>query len=155
MNEDVDLVISRRIAAPRDAVWAAWADPGRLARWWCPAPWTTELVAFEFAAGGALHTRMRGPDGDSSEVDGAFVEIVPGERIVWTTLLRAGWRPAPEPWMPMTAIVTLADEYGGTRYVATVRHRDAASRERHAGMGFHEGWGACIEQLERVALAGR
>ena len=39
-------------------------------------------------------------------------------------------RPAPEPWMPMPAIVSLADEDGGTRYVATARHRDAASRER-------------------------
>lgn len=52
----------------------------------------------------------------------------------------------------MTAVITFADEAGGTRYTATAMHPDAATRERHAQMGFFEGWNLCIDQLEAFAL---
>ena len=81
---------------------------------------------------------------------GSFLEVVPTQRIVFTSLLGGGWRPL-KPWMPFTAIITLADEATGTRYVATVMHPDEASRAEHLKLGFHEGWGTCIDQLEALA----
>jgi hypothetical protein len=30
-------------------------------------------------------------------------------------------------------------------------HRNAADRETHEKMGFHEGWGTCADQLGEVA----
>ena len=71
-------------------------------------------------------------------------------RITFTSMLLGGWRPA-TPWMPFTAIVTLADEGDGTRYVAKVMHADQASRDRHEEMGFFDGWNTCIDQLEALA----
>ena len=149
---DHDLAISRLLKAPRAALWRAWTEPERLKRWWCPRPWVTEVRAFDLRPGGAFHTFMSGPDGGTSDNPGSFLEIVPGERIVFTLMLLAGWRPA-TPWLPMTAVITFADEAGGTRYTATVMHPDAATRDRHAEMGFHEGWNLCIDQLEADALA--
>lgn len=149
---DHDLVISRLLKAPRAALWRAWTEPDRLKEWWCPKPWVTEVRAFELRAGGAFHTFMSGPDGGTSDNPGCFLEIVPGERIAWTSMLVGGWRPA-TPWMPMTAVFTFADEAAGTRYTATALHPDAATRERHAQMGFFEGWNLCIDQLEACALA--
>ena len=72
-------------------------------------------------------------------------------RIVWTSALVGGWRPAAQPWMPMTAFITLADEGEHTRYAARVLHPDRATRDRHEEMGFFDGWGTCIEQLEAFA----
>lgn len=149
---DHDLVISRLLRAPRAALWRAWTEPERLKQWWCPKPWVTEVRAFELRPGGSFHTFMSGPDGGSSDNPGCFLEIVPGERIAWTTMLTGGWRPATS-WMPMTAVFTFADEAGGTRYTATAMHPDAATRDRHAEMGFHEGWNLCIDQLDAFALA--
>lgn len=149
---DHDLVISRLLKAPRAALWRAWTEPDRLKEWWCPKPWVTEVRAFDLRPGGAFHTFMSGPDGGTSDNPGCFLEIVPGERIVSTSMLLAGWRPA-TPWMPMTAVITFADEAGGTRYTATAMHPDAATRDRHAQMGFHEGWNLCIDQLESYTLA--
>jgi uncharacterized protein YndB with AHSA1/START domain len=149
---DHDLVISRLLKAPRAALWRAWTEPDRLKQWWCPKPWVTEVRAFDLRPGGAFHTVMSGPDGGTSDNPGCFLEIVPGQRIVSTSMLLAGWRPA-TPWMPMTAVITFADEAGGTRYTATAMHPDAATRERHAQMGFHEGWNLCIDQLEACAQA--
>ncbi len=149
---DHDLVITRVLKAPCASLWRAWTEPDRLKQWWCPKPWVTEVRAFDLRPGGAFHTVMSGPDGGTSDNPGCFLEIVPGERIVSTSMLLAGWRPA-TPWMPMTAVITFADEAGGTRYTATAMHPDAATRERHAQMGFFEGWNLCIDQLEAFALA--
>lgn len=148
---DHDLVISRLLKAPRATLWRAWTEPDRLKEWWCPKPWVTEVRAFELRPGGAFHTFMSGPDGGTSDNPGCFLEIVPGERIVSTSMLLGGWRPA-TPWMAMTAVITFADEAGGTRYTATAMHPDAATRDKHAEMGFFEGWNLCIDQLEAYAL---
>jgi uncharacterized protein YndB with AHSA1/START domain len=145
-----DLVISRLVRAPRAAVWRAWTEPELLKQWWCPRPWTTEVRAFELRPGGAFHTFMRGPDGGTSDNPGSFLDVVAMQRIVFTSLLGGGWRPL-KPWMPFTAIITLADEGAGTRYIATVMHPDEASRAEHVKLGFHEGWGSCIDQLEALA----
>lgn len=148
--ESQDLVISRLVRAPRAKLWKAWTDPNLLKQWWCPKPWTTEVIAFDVRPGGAFHTAMKGPDGASSDNPGCFLELVPQQRIVMTSMLTGGWRPA-TPWLAMTAIVTMADEGEGTRYVATVMHPDAATKDRHAQMGFFQGWNTCIDQLEAFA----
>ena len=147
-----DLVISRLVRAPRAKLWRAWTDPQLLKEWWCPKPWTTEVRAFELRPGGAFHTFMRGPEGASSDNPGCFLEIVPQHRIVMTSMLSAGWRPA-TPWLGMTAVVTMADEGEGTRYVATVMHPDVATAKRHEEIGFFQGWNTCIDQLESFARA--
>lgn len=145
-----DLVISRLVRAPRAALWRAWTDPALLAEWWCPKPWTTEVRALDLRPGGAFHTFMRGPEGGESDNPGAFLEIVPRERLVFTSMLVGDYRPA-TPWMPFTAVITMADEAAGTRYVARVMHPDQSTRDKHEKMGFFEGWGLCITQLDELA----
>jgi len=145
-----DLVISRLVRAPRATLWRAWTQPQLLEQWWCPRPWTTEVRAFDLRPGGAFHTFMRGPDGGTSDNPGCFLEIVPQQRIVFSSMLVGGWRPQ-TPWMPFTAIISLADEGEDTRYIAHVMHPDQASRDRHEELGFFDGWNTCITQLETFA----
>jgi uncharacterized protein YndB with AHSA1/START domain len=145
-----DLVISRLVRAPRATVWRVWSDPALLKEWWCPKPWATEVRAFELRAGGNFHTFMSGPDGGTSDNPGCFLDVLPGERLAFTSMLTGGWRPA-APWLPFTAVITMADEGEGTRYTATVMHPDQAWRDKHEAMGFFDGWGTCIGQLEALA----
>ena len=149
-----DLVISRIVRAPRKALWQAWSDPQLLKEWWCPRPWTTEVRAFDMRPGGNFHTFMQGPEGGTSDNPGCFLEVVPESRIAFTSLLTGGWRPA-TPWLAFSAVITMADEAEGTRYVATVMHPDKATRDRHYQMGFHDGWNTCITQLDELALTLR
>lgn len=144
-----DLIISRLVRAPRDMLWRAWTDPQLLKEWWCPKPWTTEVLAFNLRPGGAFHTFMRGPDGGTSDNPGCFLEVVPQSRIVFTSLLTEGWRPA-TPWMAFAAAISMADEGDGTRYIAHVMHPDKATRDRHDELGFFEGWSTGIDQLKRL-----
>jgi uncharacterized protein YndB with AHSA1/START domain len=153
---ETELSISRRIAAPRAAVWAAWSEPGRLEEWFCPKPWRAEVRAFDLRPGGAFRTVMHGPEGERhDEGDGCFLEVVPQERIVFTSVLGEGFRPVIASNqgcdLPMTAIITLADDGAGTLYTARVLHANADDRRKHEEMGFEPGWGAAIAQLEEVA----
>ena len=145
-----DLIITRTLRAPRQALWRAWSDPDLLKEWWCPKPWTTEVKAFDLRPGGAFHTLMRGPEGGVSDNPGCFLEVVPQARIVMTSMLTADWRPA-TPWLGMTAIITMEDDGAGCRYTARVMHPDEATRAKHEKMGFFEGWGTVITQLEAFA----
>lgn len=149
-----DLEISRYLAAPRARIWKAWSDPKLLAQWWCPKPWVTEVRKFDFRPGGDFYTFMRGPDGNggegTSDNPGCFLEIVPHERIVSTSMLTGGYRPH-KSWLPMTAIFSMQDEGEGTRYTARALHMNAEEAQKHKDMGFYEGWGICITQLEEFA----
>jgi len=51
------------------------------------------------------------------------------ERIFWTSMLVAGWRPA-TPWLGMTGIFTLVDEGPGTRYTARCLHKDGEDHKK-------------------------
>jgi uncharacterized protein YndB with AHSA1/START domain len=69
---------------------------------------------------------------------------------VFTDTYTEGWKPAPEPFM--TAMVFLSDApEGGTLYTAIARHRNSDSRKAHDDMGFHDGWGTVVTQLEAYA----
>jgi uncharacterized protein YndB with AHSA1/START domain len=149
-----DLVITRVLRAPRAALWRAWTEPELLREWWCPKPWTTDVLAFDLRPGGAFHTLMKGPDGNSSDNPGSFLDIVPQSRIVFSSMLTAGWRPA-KPWLGFTAVITMDDEEAGSRYVARVMHQDDASREQHEKLGFFDGWNSVITQLDAFACSLR
>jgi uncharacterized protein YndB with AHSA1/START domain len=152
---DTELSISRRIAAPRSAVWAAWSDPRVMEEWFCPKPWRAEVVRCDMRPGGAFVTRMHGPEGESQHSAGCFLEVTPQTRIVFTSVLGEGWKPLISSNegcdMPMTAIFTFEDDGDGTRYAARVLHANAEDTRKHVDMGFEPGWGAVIAQLEAVA----
>jgi len=152
--ESRDLVISRVLRAPRSALWRAWSDPALLKEWWCPKPWTTQVRDFDLRPGGNFHTFMQGPDGGTSDNPGCFLEVVPQSRLVFTSMLTGGWRPH-KPWLGFTAIITMEDDPGGSRYVARVMHPDDATRDQHEKMGFFEGWNTAITQLDDFALTLR
>ena len=94
---------------------------------------------------------MRSPEGKDFPNTGCVLEVVPQERLVWTDALLPGYRPSEKPFF--TAIIALEKQGKGTRYTATAIHRDEAGRKQHEEMGFHEGWGQCLDQL--VAYSAR
>jgi uncharacterized protein YndB with AHSA1/START domain len=78
---DREFVHSRLIDAPRERVFAAIADPARLARWWGPNGFTSTFDVFEFRPGGAWRFVMHGPDGTDHPNESVFAEIVAPQRV--------------------------------------------------------------------------
>ena len=94
---------------------------------------------------------MHGPDGTTYPNESHFVEIVPEERIVFTTALTAGWRPAATA-LPITAIISMTDENNITNYATQVLIKNKADRQKLQEMNFEAGWTLGIEQLSEFAL---
>lgn len=149
-NPELDLMIERRLSAPRTSVWKAWSTPDLLEQWWAPKPWKTKIHALDMHAGGTFGSEMIGPEGENFRSDGCFLIVETGHRIVFTDAMSGGYRPNASPFM--TAEITMTDTPdGGTLYIARVKHADEEARKRHEEMGFEEGWGTCISQLENLA----
>lgn len=145
-----ELAIERTIDAPRDAVWRAVVD--HLPEWWCPRPWTSEIVDLDWRSGGAFSITMHGPDGETHPGQGVLLDVVPGERIVFTNMLDAGWNPQAAQPVGIVGMFEFGDTGDGkTSYRASSRHWSEADMTAHADMGFADGWGVCADQLEEVA----
>jgi uncharacterized protein YndB with AHSA1/START domain len=143
-----ELSITRLIDAPVEQVWQIATE--RLAEWWCPKPWTTEIVEQDWRPGGRSAMIMRGPDGEEHPMEGVFLEVTPGKRFVFTDAFKAGW-------IPQTAFMVgwfdFAEEGGKTRYTAGARHWTEEALKQHEAMGFAEGWTKVAEQLAAIAEA--
>ncbi len=158
MTKTNDLVLERTLNASRELVWKAWTDPQLLKQWFAPKPYEISEVEMDLSPGGTFRIRMVGPDGfDTGHGNpGCVLEVVNGEKLVWTSALGPQYRPAEMgegcESFPMTAVVTFADAGDGkTLYRAVALHKNEADRDMHANMGFDEGWGKCAEQLEELA----
>lgn len=145
-----ELSIERTFDAPLDAVWRAVTD--HLPEWWCPRPWTSEIVALEWKSGGRFAITMHGPDGEVHAGDGMLLEVVPRQRIVFTNMLGKAWTPQDAQPLGIVGKFEFSDAGNGkTAYRASALHWNEADAKKHADMGFAEGWGICADQLEEVA----
>ena len=67
------------IPASPAQVYAAIADPARIARWWGPDGFHNTIHEFDFRPGGRWLLTMHGPDGKDHPNESRFTRLVPGE----------------------------------------------------------------------------
>jgi len=72
---------SRELAATPDAVFDAFRNPERLARWWGPTGFTNTFHIFELRNGGSWQFTMHSADGTDHPNQSEFLEIVPDSTI--------------------------------------------------------------------------
>lgn len=148
LNADLDLELVREVPVSPEDVFRAWTDPKSIPHWFAPRPYSISLCEIDLRPGGEFRTIMNDPDGiQMMDETGCYLEVVPNERLIWTTALTTNFRPQPGE-MPFTAILELADNgSGGCTYRAVAVHQDPAGAKQHSQMGFHDGWGTCLDQL--------
>jgi uncharacterized protein YndB with AHSA1/START domain len=69
------IVTARVFPFPREQVYAAFARPELLARWWGPKDFTNSFEVFEFRPGGQWKFVMHGPDGSDYANENVFVRL--------------------------------------------------------------------------------
>ena len=153
VNPNTDFVIERFIDAPRQLVWEALTKPEHLKAWYMPKAWgAVAACELDVRPGGMFSVDISVGQGQVVPNLGCFVDVVPMERLVYTSMLFPGYRPAVFDDIPITAIVTLQSEGTGTRYVFTALHRNEADLETNRTSGWAEGTEIATQQLlEHVA----
>jgi uncharacterized protein YndB with AHSA1/START domain len=156
-DPNLDLFLERIIDVPPELVWRAWTTPEHVKKWFTPSPWTTVDCEINLRPGGVFRTVMRSPEGQTFPNVGCYLEIVDNERLIWTNAVAPGYRPNESPAacpgdsFYFTAVISIEPHEKGTKYSALVMHADVASCNRHEALGFHDGWGAALDQLITVA----
>jgi uncharacterized protein YndB with AHSA1/START domain len=145
----LDLVLERIVDVPPELVWKAWTEPERIKKWFTPDPWRTVECEVDLRPGGIFRFVMRSPEGQDSPYLGCFLEVIANRKLVWTSALGPGFRPSKSSadFFPFTAVIAMEPHGTGTKYTALVLHGTEEDAKKHAGMGFHDGWGKALEQL--------
>lgn len=162
-----ELKLQRQIAAPRELVFGAWADPKQMGQWYGPKGFTCPVCEGDARVGGAWRLTMRAPDGKDYPLTGTYREIDPPRRLVieisladhppeWHEMIRnfrikLGEAPdAPEGTVLM--IAEFEERDGGTWLTVTDRFTTASERDAHRDLGAAEGWTQTLDRLvEHVA----
>ncbi len=143
-----DITLTRTLDAPRELVFRAWTDPVELAKWWGPHGFTTPVCRLDLRSGGSLYLEMAGPPGSPWEKPnpmwGEFVEIVPPERLVFTTFLKNAEGTI---FLENLNTVTLTENGGKTTLTLEVRVRTALPEAEGPLEGMAEGWSQSLERL--------
>ena len=154
LDPKLDFAIERFIDAPPRLVWEALTKPEHLKEWYMPKAWGRVARAeLDVRPGGIISIDIAVGDGPASPNVGCVLEVIPMERLVWTSMLFPGYRPAVFDDIPITAIMTMEPVGTGTRYVFTALHRNEADLETNKASGFYQGTEIAVDQLVAHVLA--
>jgi uncharacterized protein YndB with AHSA1/START domain len=148
IDPKIDLVLERFIDAPRQLVWEALTKPEHLKEWYMPKPWgRVSRAEIDLRPGGIIGIDIALADGQEFPNLGCILDVIPMERLVWTSMLFPGYRPAVFDDIPITAIMTMESVGAGTRYVFTALHRDEADYEKNKASGWQQGTEIALAQF--------
>jgi uncharacterized protein YndB with AHSA1/START domain len=147
------MTVVAQFAAPVARVWAAYADPRQLERFWGPPEWPATFTRHDFAVGGRSEYHMTGPKGEQSRGFFEFISIdEPRSFEVLDGFLDADGKPTPG--MPtMTIKFNFEAHDGGTRVVTVTKFPSLEALEQMIAMGMEEGMRGAMSQIDAVLAA--
>jgi uncharacterized protein YndB with AHSA1/START domain len=115
-TSDRELVVTRTIDGPPDAVFEAWTDAELFRQWWVPKSAGVKLLSCEVDArvGGGYRLTFDNGTAEGMAFFGRYLEVTPSTRLVWTN------EEGDEGTVVTT--VTFEDHSAGTRLVVHDRY---------------------------------
>jgi uncharacterized protein YndB with AHSA1/START domain len=142
-TSELEFVMTRVLAAPRELVYAACTEPQHLAQWWGPRSYTLPVCEMDVRPGGTYRFVQHAPDGNEYAFHGTFREVVPPERVVMTQVF--------DPYPMSELLVSLSFEDLGdsrTRLVDTMSFDSFEARDATLSSGME---GGARESYDRLA----
>jgi uncharacterized protein YndB with AHSA1/START domain len=143
---DKHVVVTRRFAAPPEAVYRAHTEPRLIQRWLLgPDGWTMPVCVCEARPGGKIRYEWTDGKGGGFYLTGEFVELVPFSRIVHVERMHL-----PDP-CPDNHVVTRFEQDGsGTLMTMHMTLPDAQTRAAMLASGMEHGMEASYVRLETM-----
>ena len=142
-----EFVVERQFSAPRTLLFQVFTQPEHLKRWWAPPPYTVPVCTIDLRPGGIWHYCLRSPEGQDQWARSVYREIVPPEKLVYTTTF-ADEHANPIEGIPehLTTVI-FTEEAGRTRVTARVRFSSAAALKVAVDLGILQGMSTTLEYL--------
>jgi uncharacterized protein YndB with AHSA1/START domain len=134
--------MTRSLPALPAVVFAAFSNPGELAKWWGPQEFTVGSLDFDPRVGRTYRIEMQPPGGDPFYLTGEFREVDPPARLAFTFVYED-----PDPEDVETLVELSFHDLGqSTELVFTQgRFKTEARRELH-----RSGWTDSFDRLEQL-----
>lgn len=144
---DTHIVVTRRFAAPPEAVYRAHLDP-KLLQEWCLGPegWTMPVCINEAKPGGRMRYEWANGKGASFYLTGEILELDPPHRIVHVERMHM-----PNPTPDNHVVTTFVAEGKGTLMTMRMSLPDAATRKAMLATGMAGGMEDSYARLERLS----
>lgn len=133
-----------------ERLWAAWADPRQLERFWGPPGWPATFTRHDLAVGGRSEYHMTGPEGECSSGYWAYETVEPGELIEVVDGFAHDDGSANDEMPTMRMRMAFESTATGSRFTSVTTFPDLATMEQLAEMGMVEGATAAFGQMDVV-----
>ncbi|HEY8925102.1 MAG TPA: SRPBCC domain-containing protein [Polyangia bacterium] len=144
---DTHVIVTRRFAAPPEAVFRAHIDP-KLIQQWCLGPdgWTMPVCVNEGKPGGKIRYEWSNGQGASFFLTGEILELDPPHRMVHVERMHM-----PDPTPDNHVVTTFVADGSGTLMTMRMSLPDAETRKAMLSTGMERGMEASYARLERLS----
>jgi PhnB protein len=136
--------VSRTFVAPRELVFGMFTEPKHLAVWWGPHGFTNPVCEVEARPGGKMRISMQAPDGNQHPFMGLFHEVVPHDRLVFSTFVDT---PDGQRVLEGYNVVTFAEQGGRTTVTVEARAEGYVDFAERMLSGMEAGWSQSLDKL--------
>ena len=147
---DTQIQVTREFAAPAHLVYRAWTEPDLIARWWHANRGEVKSVDVDLRVGGRWRWVMVADGGFEVAFHGEYLDLVPGERLVYTEAFEA---PGAGDDNLVTNTVTFAEHDGRTSMVAVTDCPSREVRDAIMSSGMVDGMQDAYDLIEEVAIS--
>lgn len=148
---DRSLVVTRRFAAPPEAVYRAHIDPSLIQKWMLgPEGWTMPVCVSDARPNGKIRYEWSDGNGNGFHLTGEFLELTPFHKIVHVERMHL-----PDP-TPDNHVETVFEEVGdGTLMTIRMTLPDAEMLTQMLATGMEHGMEASYARLDGIIDATR
>jgi uncharacterized protein YndB with AHSA1/START domain len=140
-----ELVVTRTVDGPARLVYQAWTQPDLMMRWWAPRSFPMKLLSCEQDVRvGGKYRLVFDYQGTKMEFFGAYLEVSPASRLVWTNEEADG--PGP------VTTVTFEEKAGKTLVVVHDLYPSKEALDAAIASGSTSGMPAQLEQLNELLV---
>ena len=135
---------------PVERLWAAYADPRQLERFWGPETWPATFTRHDVKVGGRSEYQMTGPDGTTSRGWWRFIAVEPGRRMELEDGFANEDRTPNDAMPSMRMVFNFEQTATGSRFTGVTHFPSEEAMRQLVEMGMEEGLRSAMGQMDGV-----